>query len=148
MMAVCSNCSTATAAFTKTIHYNSKNNLLIFFTSSDLSTIPPLNHNYISEPCSTYLSSETTDLHDNISPIQQKLLLKHTQMGHLNMAKIQQLAKDGIFGPSFKAISTGDPPLCKACLHGKQQKRPFFSADLQPLDSSHLVPGDCISGIN
>jgi hypothetical protein len=67
-------------------------------------------------------------------------------MGHLNMAKIQQLAKDVIFGTSFKAISTCDPPLCKACLHGKQQKHHIISTALQPLDSYHLQPGDCVSG--
>jgi hypothetical protein len=67
-------------------------------------------------------------------------------MGHLNMAKVQQLAKDGLFGASFKQISNCDPPLCKACIHGKQHKRPIITSVLQPLDSSHLTPGDCISG--
>jgi hypothetical protein len=94
----------------------------------------------------SFMSTETPILQDHLTPIQNKLLLKHYQMGHLNMTKIQQLAKEGIFGASFSNIATCNPPLCKACIHRKQHKQPIISAQLQPLDSTHLTPGDCISG--
>ncbi len=62
------------------------------------------------------------------------------------MTRIQQLAKEGIFGDHLKVIATCDQPLCKACVHGKQHKRPLLPSTFQPIDSSHLQPGDCISG--
>ncbi len=46
----------------------------------------------------------------------------------------------------MKSLANCDQPLCKACIHGKQHKRPISPSVLQPLDSLHLVPGDCISG--
>jgi hypothetical protein len=74
--------------------------------------------------------------------MQQKLLLKHQQMGHLHMSKIQQLMKDGAFGPHLTLIANCDPPLWKACLHGKQWKRPINSSTLESLDNAHLQLGD------
>lgn len=62
------------------------------------------------------------------------------------MAQIQQLAKDGIFGDGMKVVASCDPPLCKACLHGKQHKSPILASQLKPLDISHLDPSDCVSG--
>jgi hypothetical protein len=134
------------ASFTKTIAYNSKNNLPIFFTSSDLSSSPTLDSYSSTNNNNAFLSTEDTTTDNNLSPIQQKLLLKHQQMGHLNIARVQQLAKDGVFGAQFTSLANCDPPLCKACIHGKQHKRPTISSTLQPLDISHLAPGDCISG--
>lgn len=62
------------------------------------------------------------------------------------MARIQDLARNGHFGDANKKLATCDPPLCKACLHGKQHKWPLFQFHFQPLDSSNLSPGDCVSG--
>jgi hypothetical protein len=135
------------SGFHKTIFYNSKNNLPIFFTSPDLSNPLPYNPTLSSDIThASYLSKEPDQLQNNMTPLQHKLLLKHQQMGHHHMDKIQQLAKDGFFGASYKSISTCDPPLCKACIHGKQHKHPIIKSALQPLDSFHLAPGDCISG--
>jgi len=61
------------------------------------------------------------------------------------MNKLQQLARDGFFGSSGKSLANCEPPLCKACIHGKQHTRPIHQASLQPLDSFHLTPGDCVS---
>ncbi len=62
------------------------------------------------------------------------------------MSKIQQSARDGLLGASYKSIANCDQPLCKACLHGKQHKWPIVSSTLKPINSSHLEPGDYISG--
>lgn len=91
------------------------------------------------------LSSETTKLDHNLTSTQLKLLHKHQQMGHLHMAQIQQLVKDGVFGDHLHHLSTCNPPLCKACIHGKPHKHPLHPSSLHPLDSLHLAPGDCIS---
>jgi hypothetical protein len=61
------------------------------------------------------------------------------------MTKVQQLAKSGIFGLSFIPLSTCDPPLCIACLHGKQH-RSSSSSSTGVLDALHLSPRDCVSG--
>lgn len=134
------------AGFTKTIFYQSQNNLLIFFTSSDLTSITP---NSSSLPYNSHTSLlSTTESHTTtpLSSIQQKLLLKHQQMGHLHMAKVQKLAHDGIFGAHAKNLSDCDVPLCKACLHGKMHKLPLVSASFHHIDALHLEPGDCVSG--
>ncbi len=62
------------------------------------------------------------------------------------MTKIQQLARDGHLEASNKSLATCDSLLGKACIHGKQRKRPLVSATFQPLDSDHLQPGDCVLG--
>jgi hypothetical protein len=62
------------------------------------------------------------------------------------MSKVQKLAKEGLFGAAYKSIANCDVPLCKACIHAKQHKRSIIKATPQPLDSQHLVPGDCMSG--
>jgi hypothetical protein len=73
--------------------------------------------------------------------------MKHQQLGHLHMARVQQLAHDGIFGPSYKSIGACDPPLCQACLLGKQHKRETTPSTAQgSIDISHLNPGMCVSG--
>jgi hypothetical protein len=61
------------------------------------------------------------------------------------MNRVQSLAKEGVFGPNNIEISSCNPPLCKACIHGKQHHCPISSATTGPLDSTHLQPGDCVS---
>ncbi len=58
------------AGFHKTIHYNSKNNLPIFFTSSDLSHPPSSSYTSSSESHTSCLCSEDNNLHDNLTPLQ------------------------------------------------------------------------------
>lgn len=129
---------------TKTIHYNNKNNLPIFFTASNLSNLPQPT-TLLATHLSAYNSVDDIFSTDTLTAIQRKLLLKHQQLGHLSMTKIQQLAKAGHLGASCQNLSTCDPPMCKACVQGKQHKRPIINTDLQPLDSSHRQPGDCVS---
>jgi hypothetical protein len=130
------------SGFTKTIFYNSANNLPIFFTSTNLSTTPsPTN---ISPETLAFLTSE--EPYNILSSLQHKLLQRHQSMGHMHMNRIQRLAKQGFFGPNNVKLANCDPPLCKACLHGKQHKRPLSSSTLHPIDASDLNPGDCISG--
>jgi hypothetical protein len=62
------------------------------------------------------------------------------------MARIQELACAGLFGASRTSIGHCDPPLCKACLHGKQHKRAITPTTATgSIDILHLQPGDCVS---
>ncbi len=45
-------------------------------------------------------------------------------MGHVNMAIIQELGRDGYFHTHLTSIGSGDSLLCKASLHGKQHCTP------------------------
>jgi hypothetical protein len=93
------------------------------------------------------LSSEDLNTNAPLTSLQRRLLLKHQQLGHLHMTRVQDLARSGVFGPSFTSLGNCDPPLCKACLHGKQHRRAVTSNTATgSIDASHLQPGDCISG--
>ncbi len=93
------------------------------------------------------LTSEDLDTEASLTPTQRRLLSKHQQLGHLHMARVQDLARSGVLGSSYIPISTCDPPLCKACLHGKQHKRAVTpNTAIGSIDANHLQPGDCISG--
>jgi hypothetical protein len=85
------------AGFHKTIFYYSHNNLRIFFASSNLSL--PLSTDLPTPTAShtALLSASEITTITALSPIQQKLLLNHQQMGHLHMAKIQTLAREGVW---------------------------------------------------
>jgi hypothetical protein len=62
------------------------------------------------------------------------------------MARVQDLARSGVFNSSYVQISTCDPPLCKACLHGKQHRHAVTpSTATGSIDAHHVQPGDCIS---
>jgi len=125
------------AGHKKTICYNQANNLPIFFTATDLSKTNNLSTPYDKNSrVSAFL----------MSIIQRKLLQKHHQMGHLHMSRIQDLARQGFFGITNKNLANCDAPLCKACIHGKQHKRPIPAHTMRPIDASDLSPGDCISG--
>jgi hypothetical protein len=135
------------SGYKKTIYYNSSNNLPIFFTAPKFTT-PPCHtlSKELSSATAALLSSE--DLHTdtiNLSATQRKLLLRHYQLGHLHMARIQSSAREGLLGPNNADIASCDAPLCKACIHGKQHRRPISSASPGPLDNNHLKPGDCVS---
>jgi hypothetical protein len=128
---------------TKTIYYNKNNNLPIFFTASKIPNENSSTDLLLST--SALLASEDHSTSDNLTTSQRKLLHRHCQLGHLHMARVQALAKEGLFGSSNKDIANCEPPLCRACVHGKQHRRPINLALAGSLDSSHLQPGDCIS---
>ena len=50
---------------------------------------------------------------------EQEYMYWHTRLGHLSKTRMRQLAKRGGI-PRY--LSTVDPPLCVACIHGKQPK--------------------------
>jgi hypothetical protein len=135
------------SGFKRTTHYNTSNNLPILFLASDFSSIPPSIDPLM--PTSTsnisLLSSTSTDLDSfsNLSATQCKLLNIHYKMGHLHMAKIQQLARDGLFGRNLTTLGSCDIPLCRACAHGKQHHHAIPSHPAAgTLDISHLEPVD------
>ena len=72
------------------------------------------------------------------------MLHLHQKLGHVNLHCLQKLIRNSVFGSRFKLLGNCDPPLCKACIHGKQHRRAII--DPTPLDISHLEPGDCVSG--
>lgn len=82
--------------------------------------------------------SEEPSNHDNLTPSQCELLLHHCQFGHLHMTRVQTLAKEGLFGSNNKDITNCDPPLCKACVHGKQHCHPINPPTTELLDASNL----------
>jgi hypothetical protein len=100
------------AGFQKTIYYNSDNNLPIFFTSTDLHTIPS---SFSDTSSHTAALPSSTILDDNLLPLQCQILHKQLQLGHLHMTRIQDLAKQGVFGqhlisflcpPSLQSLPT------------------------------------------
>jgi len=137
------------ASHQRTIYYNPINNLPIFFTSSNPSELSSTSseNSSITPATSALLRSANLDTCSPLSGPQCHLLLKHQQLGQLHMACVQQLARDGIFGPSYKAIMHCDLPLCHACLQGKQHERAATPVTASgTIDTTHLVPGMCISG--
>jgi hypothetical protein len=87
--------------YAHTVHYNRSTNLPIFFTSTNLENTPVPQQ--VSTSVAAFLSSTTHTT--NLSPIQQKLLHKHQQMGHLHMHRIQDLARQGYFGTANKSLA-------------------------------------------
>jgi hypothetical protein len=128
------------SGFKRTIHYNTMNNLPIIFKASNLST-PTIEH-HASPSLQSFLSSAET-ANSNLSTGQRKFLQIHYKLGHINMSRIQQLIRNGFLGPSNSSAASCDIPLCHACIHGKQHRRP---AHHTPLDIDHLEPGDGVSG--
>jgi len=109
------------SGFHRTIHYNSTNNLPIIFLSMDTpsaSTSPPL------QSMSLLSSTDHPPLaiNSNLSSAQRKLLHLHYKLGHLNIPCVQQLAQIGVFGSHLKSVGNCDPPVCQACVHGKQHR--------------------------
>jgi hypothetical protein len=136
------------ASHKRTIYYNPTNNLPIFITASSIpSKLPAPSFAKSNSTTIAMLSSENLDTNTPLTSTQHRLLLKHQQLGHLHMSRVQDLAHSGLFGPSFTSIGHCDPPLCKACLHGKQHKRAVTpNTATGSIDALHLNPGDCVSG--
>jgi hypothetical protein len=127
-----------------TIHYNSTNNLLIIFLSTNLTSFTkPSTIQSTSLLSSTDLPPIAIDT--NLTSAQQKLLNLHYKLGHLDIHRVQKLARDGIFGSHLKSVGNCDAPVCKACIHGKQHRHPIPNPS-RHIDSHHLEPGDCVSG--
>lgn len=84
----------------RTIYYHPKNNLP-FFTSSTPSAGSSSSTLHSNSDTSTQALLSSIDT--TCSPLtstQQHLLLKHQQLGYLHMARVRQLARDGVLGPS------------------------------------------------
>jgi hypothetical protein len=126
----------------RTIHYNSANNLPIIFLASNFATSSTSETPHCLYSSNIDLNNET-NTNENLSSSQRKLLNIHYKLGHPNMIRLQQLAREGLLGPSNICISKCDIPVCKACVHGKQHRQPVGNT---PLDIDHLNPGDCVSG--
>jgi hypothetical protein len=63
------------------------------------------------------------------------------------MGKVQELASSRVFGRQSISLSSCEPLLCKACLHGKQHRTPVTpSTSPGMLDALHLTLDNCISG--
>ena len=64
---------------------------------------------------------------NQFSAVQRTLFRYHCRLGHLGYTHLQWLLRQGLFGPG--GIHCGNrsvtPPLCTACLHGGQTKRPI-----------------------
>jgi hypothetical protein len=126
----------------RTIHYNSANNLPIIFLASVFATSSTSETPHCLYSSNIDLNNET-NTNDNLSSSQRKLLNIHYKLGHPNMIQLQQLAREGLLGPSNICIGKCDIPVCKACVHGKQHLQPVGNTHL---DIDHLNPGDCVSG--
>lgn len=99
------------------------------FTSSNISKTPLLvTTENLSPGVTSYLASEIIKTTSPLTPIQQKLLLKHQQLGHLHVAKVQQLAKEGYLGPS--SILQNAPLHCA---------KPVYMANSTSAISLHLT---------
>jgi hypothetical protein len=137
-------------SFKRTIPYNSSNNLPILFLASNYSTSQTAIVPHTTNDTTAALLSSLDGFDEsrsNLSVTQRKLLHLHQKLGHLHMAKIQALARLGHLGRAVQSISNCEPPLCKACLHGKQHRNSTTSISASGvLDALHLNPGDCISG--
>jgi hypothetical protein len=80
------------------------------------STSPPLQS-------TSFLSSTDHSplaINSNLSSTQRKLFHLHYKLGHLNIPCVQQLDRIGVFGSHLKSVGNCDPPVCQACVHGKQ----------------------------
>ena len=140
--------------FIRTIPYNTRNNLPIVFTSGKLAALySPFAHES-SSPHTTCDSAYANSLLnsaaalngtvENLSRTQRLLLLVHQRMAHLNLDRVQRLARGGYFGEALRCIGSCDKPLCSACCTGKASQRPARK-DGSPLKAGHLKPGDCVS---
>jgi hypothetical protein len=129
------------SGFRRTIYYNTINNLPIIFKTSNLSKLPSSPN--VSKDFQALISTTEIPSINNLTIGQRKLLQLHYKLGHINMARIQQLIKNGFLGSSNSSAGTCDLPLCHACIHGKQHRN---TVGHTPLDINQLQPGDCISG--
>jgi hypothetical protein len=79
-----------------------------------------------------------------MSADQREYLRIHSALNHLPHSKMKRLAKAGIIPKKFSTIK---PPLCAACIFGKQHKRPWRGKGSggSIRRDSHNAPGACTS---
>jgi hypothetical protein len=85
---------------------------------------------------------EEEDPNKRLTRNQKTLLRFHHRCGHLYMAKLQTLAKDGLLP---KSISECGIPFCDSCSIGKQKRKSIPHIAEGHLDDDHLKPGDEVS---
>jgi hypothetical protein len=129
------------SGFRQTIYYNTINNLPIIFKTSNLSKFPSSPN--VSKDIQALISTTEIPSINNLTIGQRKLLQLHYKLGHINMARIQQLIKNGFLGSSNSSAGTCYLPLCHACIHGKQHRN---TVGHTPLDINYQQPGDCVFG--
>ena len=71
-------------------------------------------------------SCVTDSSNDNLTAVQRHLLRFHYKLGHLGFQHLKWFLSGGILGPLGIRCSKSDvmSPLCQACLHGGQQRKP------------------------
>ena len=70
--------------------------------------------------------------------------LWHLRLGHINLAKINRLVKDG----PLKELNVGTLPVCESCLEGKMIKRPFLGNGEWAKKSLKLIHSDICGPLN
>ena len=71
-----------------------------------------------------------------------ELLRTHHRMGHLSMAKIQSMARQGILP---KRLANCKIPVCTACMYGKATRRPWRIKGHRGTLDVMTSPGQCVS---
>ena len=64
--------------------------------------------------------------------------LRHLRLGHVNLDRINRLAKDG----PLRELNVGTLPVCESCLEGKMTKRPFSEKGERSKEPLQLVHSD------
>ena len=64
--------------------------------------------------------------------------LWHLRLGHVNLDRINRLAKDG----PLRELNVGTLPVCESCLEGKMTKRPFSEKGERSKEPLQLVHSD------
>lgn len=137
------NGSFSSSRFTETIYNNNKNNLPIFFTSSDLSSTPTTKYSTSNKHCLKFELPRYFTREHTLSNL-AKVTFEASKAG--SPYTLTRPRSNGLFGCHLKSIAHYKPLSCKACVHGKQHKWGIKSAALQHIESSHRYPGDCVSG--
>ena len=70
--------------------------------------------------------------------------LWHLRLGHINIDRINRLAKDG----PLKELTVGTLSICESCLEGKMTKRPFFAKGQRATQPLELVHSDVCGPLN
>ena len=73
-----------------------------------------------------------------------KTFLSHLCLGHINLNKIQRLAKFG----ALHSLVPEDLLICESCIEGKITKRPFTSKEVRVKECLKLVHIDVCEPFN
>ena len=93
------------------------------------------------------------ETNQNLTPAQKELLHWHWRLGHASMPVIHWLGTQGLLGKLSQRIARiADAPMCAACQHGKQVRKPTGTTKIVARDDKiggiqreKLEPGDEIA---